>query len=76
MMQSLNSVVGSARPRPSVVHPPAQHTGVVAGLVREAGAADNLTTYAYLAALAIEHRDRLVRPGLRGFPGVRHRLPY
>jgi toxin-antitoxin system PIN domain toxin len=65
-------------PAAVVAHPTARHAGVLAGLLREAGAAGNLTTDAHLAALAIEHSAEIVSydRDFARFSGVRHRLPH
>ena len=43
-----------------IVEPTLQHLETVAGLLRPAGTAGNLTNDAHLAALAMEHRGTLV----------------
>jgi len=72
----LDSWLGA--PASVVAHPTARHARVLAGLLREAGAAGNLTTDAHLAALAIEHGAEIVSydRDFARFPGVRHRLPH
>ena len=71
----LDSWLGA--PAAVVAPPTARHAGVLAGLLREAGAAGNLTTDAHLAAIAIEHGAEIVSydRNFARFPGVRHRLP-
>lgn len=64
-------------PAAVVAQPTARHAGLLRGLLREAGAAGNLTSDAQLAALAIEHGAEIVSydRDFARFPGVRHRLP-
>jgi toxin-antitoxin system PIN domain toxin len=64
-------------PAAVVSHPTSRHAGVLAGLIREAGTAGNLTTDAHLAAIAIEHGAEIVSydRDFGRFSGVRHRLP-
>jgi hypothetical protein len=57
-------------PAAQIVQPTPRHSTVLAGLLREAGAAGNLTTDAHLAALAIEHRATVA-----SFDGDFDRLP-
>ncbi len=47
-------------PRVQVLLPTQQHADLLGGLLATAGTADNLTTDAHLAALAIEHGATLV----------------
>lgn len=60
-----------------VLHPTSRHADVLGGLLREVGAAGDLTTDAHLAALAIEHDGEIVSydRDFARFTGVRHRLP-
>lgn len=64
-------------PAAVVAQPTARHAGLLRGLLREAGAAGNLTSDAHLAALAIEHGAEIVSydRDFARFSGVRHRLP-
>lgn len=64
-------------PAAVVSQPTSRHAGVLAGLIREAGTAGNLTTDAHLAAIAIEHGAAIVSydRDFGRFSGVRHRLP-
>ncbi len=59
------------------VAPTTRHASVLAGLLREAGAAGNLVTDAHLATLAIEHGATIVSydRDFARFAGVRHRVP-
>jgi predicted nucleic acid-binding protein len=43
-----------------VIEPTARHASVLRGLIEQTGTADNLTTDAHLAALAIEHGAEIV----------------
>lgn len=60
-----------------VLHPTARHSAILAGILREVGTAGNLTTDAHLAALAVEHRGRVVSfdSDFARFPGVRWHRP-
>lgn len=49
-----------AQPQAVVLEPTSRHADVLAGLLRETGAAGNLVNDAHLAALAIEHNAVLV----------------
>jgi toxin-antitoxin system PIN domain toxin len=49
-----------ARPQAQVLHPGERHVEILGRLLKSAGAAGNLTTDAYLAALAIEHRATIL----------------
>ena len=44
-----------AQPEAQVIHPGELHCDILEGLLKEAGTAENLTTDAHIAALAIEH---------------------
>ena len=43
------------RPQAVLIHPGGRHAEILSSLLRQVGAAGNLTTDAHLAALAIEH---------------------
>lgn len=64
-------------PAAVIAQPTSRHAGVLAGLIREAGTAGNLTTDAHLAAIAIEHGAEIVSydRDFGRFSGIRHRLP-
>lgn len=66
-----------AAPAAVIVHPTPRHASLLRGLVREVGAAGNLTNDAHLAVLAIEHGADIVSfdRDFARFPGLRHRLP-
>lgn len=66
-----------AAPGAVTVEPTTRHLPLLAGFLREAGSAGNLTTDAHLAALALEHGGDLVTfdRDFARFTGVRHRLP-
>lgn len=63
-------------PAATVVHPTPRHLSVLAGLIEAVGTAGNLTTDAHLAALALEHRARIVSfdRDFARFPDVRLEL--
>lgn len=65
--------------RPSVlsVEPGKKFSGIFLGLLDESGTAGNLTTHAYLAALAIEHQSELHSndSDFSRFQGLRWRNP-
>lgn len=48
------------QPAATIVHPGRHHSSSLRGLLEPLGTAGNLTTDAHLAAMAIEHRARLV----------------
>lgn len=60
-----------------VVEPTSAHLGVMRDLLAATGAAGNLVNDAHLAALAIEHRGRVVSydTDFQRFPGVRWVTP-
>lgn len=64
-------------PAALVVEPTARHAALVRSLLSEAGAAGNLVNDAHLAALAVEHRGRVVSydSDFARFPGVRWTSP-
>jgi toxin-antitoxin system PIN domain toxin len=64
-------------PAAVVVAPTARHPALMRSLLRESGTAGNLTTDAYLAALAIEHGAEIVSydRDFARFEGIRQRLP-
>ena len=64
-------------PAAVVAQPTPRHASLLRGLLRDTGTAGNLTTDAYLAALALEHGADIVSydRDFARFPGVRHRLP-
>jgi toxin-antitoxin system PIN domain toxin len=66
-----------AQPNVRVVHPTERHAGLLAGFLRGAGTAGNLTTDAHLAALAVEHGGTLCSTDtdFGRFPGLRWRNP-
>ena len=47
------------RPQTLLIHPGDRHADILFDLLKEAGAAGNLTTDAHIAALAIEHQAEL-----------------
>jgi toxin-antitoxin system PIN domain toxin len=61
-----------AQPAAVVVEPTARHLGLLRELVASAGAAGNLVNDAHLAALAIEHRGRVISydTDFGRFPGL------
>jgi predicted nucleic acid-binding protein len=64
-------------PAAEYLHPGPRHLHVLTQLLRTSGAAGNLTNDAPLAALAIEHRARVVTfdADVDRFPGVRWERP-
>ena len=66
-----------AAPSAIAVAPTARHPAILAGLLRQVGAAGNLVTDAHLAALAIEHGATIVSydRDFGRFAGLQHRLP-
>ncbi|MFP5487429.1 MAG: type II toxin-antitoxin system VapC family toxin [Acidimicrobiia bacterium] len=66
-----------ASPAAVVVEPTSQHLALVRSLLVEAGIAGNLVSDVHLAALAIEHRGRVISydSDFARFPGVRWAPP-
>jgi len=64
-------------PQAQVIHPAEQHYEILAGLLKAAGTAGNLTTDAHLAALAIEHDATILSfdRDFARFEGLRWTLP-
>jgi toxin-antitoxin system PIN domain toxin len=60
-----------------LVQPTSRHSSILGGILRDVGAAGNLTTDAHLAALAVEHHGRVVSfdSDFSRFPGVRWHRP-
>ena len=48
-----------SHPRVRIVHPGERHAGILGRILLSLGAAGNLTNYAHLAALAIEHNAEI-----------------
>ena len=61
------------RPQTMLIHPGDRHADILFGLLEAAGTAENLTTDAHLAALAIEHQAELhsTDADMARFPGLR-----
>lgn len=66
-----------AQPQVMLLHPGERHASLLFGLLRALGTAGNLTTDAYLAALAIEHQAELhsTDADFARFPGLAWRNP-
>ena len=64
-------------PAAVIAQPTSRHARVLRGLLLDTGTAGNLTTDAYLAALALEHGADIVSydRDFARFPGIQHRLP-
>jgi len=65
------------QPVVDVIEPGPRHWSILAGLLRSAGKAANLTTDAHLAALAIEHGGKVCSSDsdFRRFPDLRFENP-